>query len=105
MKNMTLFAIAGLLLFATAATAQRTGTNNGYMGNQGNMGNRGRMQQEQENYQGQGCAMNNNMGAGMRNRGMRGGGMQGNPSATTPNSNWRANPSYQGQAGSTTTGK
>ena len=103
MKNMTLFTIAGLLLFATAATAQRTGTNNGYMGNQSNMGNRGRMQQE--NYQGRGCAMNNNMGAGMRNRGMRGTGMQGNTSTAPPNSNWRANPSYQGQVDNTTTGK
>ncbi len=91
MKSFTFLAIAGLVLFATAAIAQHDG---GHRGNMGTMGNQTHM--PQANSSGGGCAMN-----GMQNRmgsqGVQGNSMQGNTTQTAGNTNWRANPSYQGQ--------
>ncbi len=98
MKSFTFIVLASLALFATAAVAQ----NNNYRGNMGNSANHGRL--HQANYSNCGCGMNNRMGSGM-GQGMQGRGVQqGNTAAISSGGNWRANPSYQGQADRPVTG-
>ncbi len=98
MKRIVLITIGTLALFATAAAAHQSGWG---------QGNRGKFNRGQQvNMTGGTCPMNTNMmGQGMMNRGMRGTGMQGNTTSTTPSTNWRANPAYQGQVATDTADK
>lgn len=96
MKRIALITLASLALFATAATAHQNGWGNNHMRGNGSMQRRG--------YSNGNCPMGGNM---MGNRmGNRMGNQMGNRMMNTPqnssdysvNNNWRANPSYQGQA-------
>ncbi len=98
MKRIVLITIGILVLFTTAATARQSGWGHG------NRGNFSRGQQVSTT--GGACPMNTNMtGQGMMNRGMMGTGLRGNTTPTISTSNWRVNPAYQGQVGTSTTGK
>ncbi len=95
MRNILLIALAGLAIFATAATAHQNGWGNNHM--RGTNMNNGMTR-------GSGCQMGGNMnGQQMMNRNQvtQNGSQQG-----IQNQNWRINPSYQGQtAPSTSAGK
>ncbi len=101
MKRIALITLAGLTIFATAAIANQAGWGPGSHTN----GTHGKQMVNN----GGGCPMNPNMmGRGMSNgsRGMMGPGMQGAVGqGEVTNTNWRANPSYQGKTTTTATVK
>ncbi len=100
MKRITLITLASLVLFATAASAHQNNMGNNHMRENGYM--------QQTGYMSGGCPMNGNMmGQGMMNgnMGMMRAGMSGNTTVDSQISNWRANPSYQGQVDTTATDK
>ncbi len=92
MKRIALIALASIALFATDASAHQSN----------NWGNN-HMRTQQAGYSYANCPMGGNMIRG--NQGMMHNyhGMMNStqtPSAQSPDTNWRANPSYQGQTGS-----
>ena len=100
MKTIILALTVTLMLFSTAALARY-----GNHGTMNNMGTRNGMYQG--SMAGSGCAMRGGgmMGRGMqgaqnyamRGQGMQGPAMQNNQAAPARATNWRANPSYQGE--------
>ncbi len=95
MKRIALIALAGIALFATAAAAHQNGWGNNHM--------RNNVSAQQNEYSNGNCPMGGNMmGNNMTGRNM----MRGNqgmmngvqhPTGQSVNSNWKTNPSYQGQ--------
>lgn len=85
MKRIALIALAGIALFATAAAAHQNGWGNNHM--------RNNVSAQQNEYSNGNCPMGGNMMRG--NQGMMNGGQH--PTGQSVNSNWKTNPSYQGQ--------
>ncbi|MBW1749142.1 MAG: hypothetical protein JRJ37_00275 [Deltaproteobacteria bacterium] len=98
MKRIVLITLGTLVLLATAAAAHQSGWGHRNHGNVTSW--------QQVNTTGGGCPTNTNMmGQRMKNQVMMGTGMQGDTTSTTSTNNWRVNPAYQGQVGTSTTGK
>jgi hypothetical protein len=90
MKRIALIALAGIALFATAAAAHQNGWGNNHM--------RNNVSAQQNEYSNGNCPMGGNM---MGHNMMRGNQVMINgvpqPTGQSVNSNWKTNPSYQGQ--------